>query len=157
MKDVIRRNPELELPPKEGLATPYFDELAIAEARPVQPLSQRRGSTFRILRPPHKLGMLIIATVVLIAIVGLAIGINSPVDPVQPTSAEVEKEADSQASENLTGPQSTLERQATRERQAPVSGRNRRSTRLHQYFFESPGYGSVEGKPVARKVGVISN
>ena len=156
MKEVIQGNPELELPPKERLATPHFDEMAIAEARPVQPLPQRPGSTFRILRTPRKLAMLIVATVVSIAVVGLSVGTNSKVDPVQPASAEVESaevesKAGSQASENLVGSQPTLEERA------PVSRRNRRSTRLHRYFFESPAYGSFDGKPVAHKVGVIRN
>ena len=155
MKEVIQGIPELKLPPKERLATPHFDEMAIAEARPVQPLPQRPGVTLRILRTPRKLAMLIVATIVLIAVIGLSIGTHSEVDPVPPASAEVESpevesKVESQASEKLVDSQPTLERGA------PVSRRNRR-TRLQHYFFESPAYGSLDGKPVARKVGVIRN
>ena len=160
MKEVIQGNPELELPPKERLATPHFDDMAIAEARPVQPLPQRPESTFRILTP-RKLSMLIAATAVLIAVVGLSIGTNSKVDPAQPAtaevesaeveSAEVESKAEPQASEKLVDSQPTLERRGS------VSRRNLRSTKVHRYFFESPAYGSFDGKPVPRKVGVIRN
>jgi len=134
------------LPPKEGLATPHFDERAIAAARPVQPLSHRTLPPLYLAGAPRKVA--VVATVILL--VGLSIATTRHDDRANSSGAKVELEADSQ-------PAAEVQVTQPLESRAPTIRPDRQSSRLPRLRYESltPGFVPGSSKPVAPKVGEI--
>lgn len=135
-------------PPKEGLATPHFDESAIAAARPVQPLQYRTRRTFNLGRVPRRAAVLASVILSISVIVGLSIAAQD--DRAQTSPAMVELQTDSLAEVNAAS-------QAEMDRRAPVTSRNQRNAKSRRPRSETMTliFHSGRSQNGARKVGEI--
>lgn len=132
------------------LSSPHFDELAIAAARPVQPLPARRNKLLRS-------ALLMTAYLAfIVAVVGLVYLAPPKARVDASTEATSETQTDTQSAQVESSPATTIDNETMA---APVIQQRRqhlrRASRLRLQHPPLEIVEGDEGKPITRKVGEI--
>lgn len=143
-------------PPTEELATPHFDDLAVATAHQVEPLPPRPAHRFESSRHSLTVASAIVVGIVL-GVAAVIIPSRTPADPEAPAVvAEATAEIDSlsaptaSAVAEQTGP--TAKHEESRPRTPQTQARRAAGRYMAEEFSDDDDYSSRRS---ARKVGVL--
>ena len=152
MKDIRTETYDTVPDPFKPLASPHFDEFAVAAAQQVQPLSRRRNKRF------FRSSLLLIAYLeFIVATVGVAY-LSPPNSRADASNETISSETQSDAQPALDGIAPGMpggESMAT----SAIRHTRRHSRRVSRFRFQNQNIEIVrgdEGKPVPRKVSELS-